>query len=53
MFHQFLVVGAGVKKPQGYDIVAFKEKEQAGGFAAKQGRGKVLKLFELVDVKLK
>jgi hypothetical protein len=49
----YFIVGAGVKTPRGYDIVAFREKEQAERFAAKQGKGKVLKLFELVDVKLK
>ena len=38
--------------PMGYGIVAFKDKAQAEKFAAEHGKVKVVRWFELVDMKL-
>jgi hypothetical protein len=49
----YFVLGTDIRTPQGYGIVAFKDREQAGKFSSEHGRGKVLRWFELVDAKLK
>jgi nitrous oxide reductase accessory protein NosL len=49
----FYAVGTGIKTPKGYGVVAFKEKADAEKFVTQAGKGKVLKLFELVDEPLK
>lgn len=49
----FYAVGAGVRTPMGFDIVAFKEKAAAEKLVAASGKGRVIKLFELVDLPLK
>jgi len=49
----FFVLKTDVKTPQGYGIVAFKDKAEAGKFQAAHGKGKVVKWFELVDEPLK
>lgn len=49
----FFVIKTDVKSPQGYGIVAFKDKALAEKFSAEHGKGKVVKWFELVDEKLK
>jgi hypothetical protein len=49
----YFVLTTGVPTPQGYGIVAFKNKAEAEEFSAAHGKGKVVKWFELVDEKLK
>jgi hypothetical protein len=49
----YFVFKADVSTPRGYGIVAFKDRAQAERFAAEQGKGKVIRWFELVDEKLK
>jgi copper chaperone NosL len=48
----FFAFRSNVRTPMGYGIVAFKDKAQAEKFAAEYGKVKVLRWFELVDVKL-
>jgi hypothetical protein len=49
----YFVLGTDIRTPQGYGIVAFRDREQAGQFSAGHGGGKVVRWFELVDEKLK
>lgn len=49
----FFVLKTDVKTPQGYGIVAFKDKAEAEKFQAARGKGKIVKWFELVDEPLK
>ncbi len=49
----YFVLKTGIASPQGYGIVAFKDKAEAEKFSAAHGKGKVVKWFELVDEKLK
>ena len=49
----YFVFKADVSTPRGYGIVAFKDRAQAERFAAEQGKGKVIRWFELVDEKLR
>ena len=48
----FFAFKSSFRTPMGYGIVAFKDKVQAERFAAEHGRVKVMRWFELVDVKL-
>lgn len=48
----FFAFKSGAWTPMGYGIVAFKDKAQAEKFAAERGKVKVVKWFELVDMKL-
>jgi copper chaperone NosL len=48
----YFVFKTDVSTPRGYGIVAFKDKAQAEQFAAEQGKGKVIRWFELVDERL-
>jgi copper chaperone NosL len=48
----FFAFKSTLKTPMGYGIVAFKDKTQAETFAAGHGKVKVVKWFELVDMKL-
>lgn len=49
----FFAVETGVKTPMGYDIVAFKDKPAAEKQVKSSGKGRIYKLFELVDLPLK
>jgi nitrous oxide reductase accessory protein NosL len=49
----FFVLRTDVRTPQGYGIVAFRDRAAAEAFSADHGRGRVVKWFELVDEKLK
>jgi hypothetical protein len=49
----YFVLGTDVRTPQGYGIVAFKDREQAVTFSAEHGGVKVIRWFELVDERLK
>ncbi len=49
----YFVLRTGIATPQGYGIVAFKDRAEAEKFSAAHGKGKVVKWFELVDEKLK
>jgi hypothetical protein len=49
----FFVLKTDVTTPQGYGIVAFRDKADAEKFAAAHGKGKIVKWFELVDENLK
>ncbi len=48
----FFAFKSGAWTPMGYGIVAFKNKVQAEKFAAEHGKVKVVRWFELVDMKL-
>jgi len=48
----FFAFKSSFRTPMGYGIVAFKDKVQAETFAAEHGKVKVVKWFELVDMKL-
>lgn len=45
----YFVLKTGVKTPGGSGLVAFSEKVAAETFSSRQGKGKVLKWYELVD----
>jgi hypothetical protein len=49
----YFVLRTGITTPQGYGIVAFKDKAEAVRFSSGHGNGKVVKWFELVDEPLK
>jgi len=49
----FFVVETGVKTPMSYDIIAFKDKPAAEKQVKTSCKGKIYKLFELVDLPLK
>lgn len=49
----YFALKTDVKTPQGFAIVAFKDKAEAEKFSAAHGKGKVVKWFELIDEKLK
>ena len=48
----FFAFKSSFRTPMGYGIVAFKDKAQAEKFAAEHGKVKVVRWFELVDMKL-
>ena len=48
----FFAYKSSFRTPMGYGIVAFKDKVQAEKFAAEHGKVKVVRWFELVDLKL-
>jgi len=48
----FLAFKSSFRTPMGYGIVAFKDKAEAEKFAAEHGKVKVVRWFELVDMKL-
>ena len=48
----FFAFKSSFRTPMGYGIVAFKDKDQAEKFAAEHGKVKVVRWFELVDMKL-
>ncbi|MEK6742643.1 MAG: nitrous oxide reductase accessory protein NosL [Nitrospirota bacterium] len=48
----FFAFKSSFRTPMGYGIVAFRDKAQAEKFAAEHGKVKVVKWFELVDMKL-
>ena len=48
----FFAFKTSFRTPMGYGIVAFKDKAQAEKFAAEHGKAKVVRWFELVDMKL-
>jgi copper chaperone NosL len=48
----FFALKSSFRTPMGYGIVAFKDKVQAEKFAAEHGKVKVVRWFELVDVKM-
>jgi copper chaperone NosL len=48
----FFAFKTSFRTPMGYGIVAFKDKDQAEKFAAEHGKAKVVRWFELVDMKL-
>jgi copper chaperone NosL len=48
----FFAFKSSFRTPMGYGIVAFKDKVQAEKFAAEHGKVKVVRWFELVDMKL-
>jgi copper chaperone NosL len=47
----FFAFKSSFRTPMGYGIVAFKDKAQAETFAAEHGKAKVVRWFELVDMK--
>lgn len=48
----FFAFKSGAWTPMGYGIVAFKDKVEAEKFAAEHGKVKVVRWFELVEMKL-
>jgi copper chaperone NosL len=48
----FFAFKSSFRTPMGYGIVAFRDKVQAEKFAAEYGKVKVVRWFELVDMKL-
>jgi copper chaperone NosL len=48
----FFAFKSSFRTPMGYGIVAFKDKAQAEMFSAEHGKVKVVRWFELVDMKL-
>jgi copper chaperone NosL len=48
----FFAYKSSFRTPMGYGIVAFKDKAEAEKFAAEHGKVKVVRWFELVDMKL-
>jgi copper chaperone NosL len=48
----FFAYKSSLRTPMGYGIVAFKDKAEAEKFAAEHGKVKVVRWFELVDLKL-
>jgi len=48
----FFAYKSSFRTPMGYGIVAFKDKAEAEKFAAEHGKAKVVRWFELVDMKL-
>ena len=48
----FFAFKSSFRTPMGYGIVAFKDTIQAEKFAAEHGKVKVVRWFELVDMKL-
>jgi copper chaperone NosL len=48
----FFAFKSSFRTPMGYGIVAFKDKAQAEKFAAEHGKVKVVRWFELVDMKM-
>lgn len=48
----FFAFKTSFRTPMGYGIVAFRDKAQAEKFAAEHGKAKVVRWFELVDMKL-
>jgi copper chaperone NosL len=48
----FFAFKSSFRTPMGYGIVAFKDKVQAEKFAAEHGKVKVVRWFELVDMKM-
>lgn len=49
----FFAHNAGVRTPMGYDIVAFKNKEDAAKLVKESGKGEVLTFNQLCSLKLK
>ncbi|UCG77221.1 MAG: nitrous oxide reductase accessory protein NosL [Nitrospirota bacterium] len=45
------VSGTSTKTPGGHNIIAFKDRGAAEKFISQQGRGKILRLDELLDLK--
>jgi len=48
----FFSYKSSFRTPMGYGIVAFRDKIQAEKFAAEHGKVKIVRWFELVDLKL-
>jgi hypothetical protein len=49
----FFVHDAGLQTPMGYDIAAFKKKEDAEKLVKEKGKGSVLTFSQLCSLKLK